>query len=160
VTVLDAYAVLAYLKGERAASEVRPLLGFADSSLTALGVAEVLDHLVRLAGANEEDATLDLAQLGLIDGIDVDSTIGAAAGRLRARYYHRTRCPVSLADCVAAEVARSRQQPLATADPALLDVCHTEGIPVAVLTASNGSRWDPPAVPYRPSPTTPGAPAQ
>jgi PIN domain nuclease of toxin-antitoxin system len=160
VTVLDAYAVLAYLKRERAATEVRPLLGLADSSLTALGVGEVLDHLVRLAGANEEDATLDLAQLGLIDGIDVDSTIGAAAGRLRARYYHRTRCPVSLADCVAAEVARGRGQALATSDVPLLDVCNAEGIAVTVLTASDGSRWAPPAVPYRPSPTTPGAATQ
>ena len=147
MTALDAYAVLAYLKGERAASEVRPLLGLADSSLTALGVAEVLDHLVRLSGADEEDATLDLAQLDLIDGVSVDAMIGAAAGRLRARSYHRTRCQVSVADCVAAEVARSRRQALATADPDLLDVCHAEGIAVAVLTASNGSRWAPPLGP-------------
>ncbi len=141
MTVLDAYTVLAYLKGERAASEVRPLLGRADSSLTALGVAEVLDHLVRLSGADEEDAALDLAQMGLLDGVSVDAPIGAAAGRLRARSYHRTRCPVSLADCIAAEVARSREQALATADPHLLDVCHAEAIAVVVLTASNGSRW-------------------
>lgn len=147
MTVLDAYAVLAYLKGERAAGEVRPLLGLADSSLTALGVAEVLDHLVRLSGTDEEDAALDLAQLDLLDGVSVDATMGAAAGRLRARSYHRTRCQVSLADCVAAEVARSRMQSLATADPHLLDVCHAEGIAVAVLTASNGSRWAPPLEP-------------
>jgi len=37
------------------------------------------------AGFDEEDATLDVAQLGLVDGIAVDSTIGATAGRLRAR---------------------------------------------------------------------------
>jgi PIN domain nuclease of toxin-antitoxin system len=147
LTVLDAYAVLAYLKGERAATEVRPLLGLPDSSLTALGVAEVLDHLVRLSGADEEDAALDLAQLGLMDGVSVDATIGAAAGRLRARHYHRTRCQVSLADCVAAEVARSLSQPIATADPHLLDVCHTEGIALTVLTAANGSRWTPPIRP-------------
>jgi PIN domain nuclease of toxin-antitoxin system len=147
LTVLDAYAVLAYLKGERAAGEVRPLLGVADCSLTAIGVAEVLDHLVRLSGADEEDAMLDLGQLGLIDGVAVDATIGAAAGRLRARHYHRTTCPVSLADCVAAEVARSRGQSLATADPHLLDVCHAEGVAIAVLTASSGARWAPPVLP-------------
>lgn len=147
MTILDAYAVLAYLKGEQAASEVRRLLDVADSSLTALGVAEVLDHLVRLAGADEEDAALDLAQLGLLDAVSVDATIGGVAGRLRARHYQRTRCQVSLADCVAAEVARSRTQPLATADPHLLDVCHAEGIPVTVLMASNGSRWAPPLAP-------------
>lgn len=143
MTVLDAYAVLAYLKGEPAASDVRPLLGTADAALTALGVAEVLDHLVRIAGAEEEDAALDVAQLGLMDGIPVDATIGAAAGRLRARHYHRTRCAVSLADCVAAEMARSRDRPLATSDPHLLDVCHTEGITSKVLPGSTGARWTP-----------------
>ena len=147
MTILDAFAVLAYLKGERAANEVRPLLDLADSALTALGVAEVIDHLVRLSAADEEDAALDLAQLGLNDAASVDATIGAAAGRLRARRYHRIRCQVSLADCVAAEVARARRQPLATADPHLLDVCHAEGIAVTVLTASNGSRWVPPLGP-------------
>ena len=144
MTILDAYAVLAYLKGERAASEVRPLLDFADSALTAIGLAEVLDHLVRLSGADEEDAALDLVQLGLVDAVSVDAKIGAAAGLLRGRHYHRVSCRVSLADCVAAEVARSRRQPVASADPHLLDVCHVEGIAVTVLTASNGSRWTPP----------------
>ena len=147
MTIFDAFAVLAYLKGERAASEVRPLLDLADSALTALGVAELIDHLVRLSGADEEDAALDVAQLRLNDAAPVDATIGAAAGLLRARHYHRIRCQVSLADCVAAEVARTRRQPLATADPHLLDVCHAEGIAVTVLTASTGSRWAPPLGP-------------
>ena len=142
LTILDANAVLAYLKGEPAAAKVREFLDVPDASLTALGVAEVVDHLVRIVGADEEDATLDVTQLGLVDGIAVDSTIGAAAGRLRARHYHRTSCPVSLADCVAAEVARSRNQSLATADPHLLDVCHREGIAMEVLPGSSGSRWD------------------
>jgi PIN domain nuclease of toxin-antitoxin system len=143
LTILDAYAVLAYLKGEPAAGEVRGLLDVPNASLTALGVAEVVDHLVRIVGADEEDATLDVAQLGLADGIAVDSITGAAAGRLRARHYHRTSCPVSLADCVAAEVARSRKQSLATSDPHLLDVCHHEGITIEVLPGSGGSRWTP-----------------
>lgn len=114
-------------------------------SLTALGVAEVLDHLVRLAGADEEEAALDLAQLGVIDGVPVDSSLGVAAGRLRARYYQRIRCAVSLADCVAAKVARSHQRPLATADPSLLDVCHAEDIGVVVVPGADGSRWSPSA---------------
>lgn len=144
MTVLDAYAVLAYLKGEVAAPEVRILLDGDASSLTALGVAEVLDHLVRIAGADEEDAALDVAQLGLLDGLVVDSTLGIAVGQLRARHYHRRRCEVSLADCVGAEVARSRGEALATSDAHLLDVCHAEGIAVILLPGSTGSRWTPP----------------
>lgn len=143
MTVLDAYAVLAFLKGERAAAEVQPLLAVGDAALTSVGVAEVLDHLVRVVGADEEDAALDLAQLGLLDGLSVDAVTGFAAGRVRARYYHRTRCAISLADSVAAEVARSGSRPLASADPHLLDVCHAEGIEVVVLPATDGSRWAP-----------------
>lgn len=146
MTVLDAYAVIAYLRAEPAAAEVRTLLKSAGAALTTVGVAEVLDHLIRIAGADEEDATLDLAQLGLLDAIPVDAALGADAGRLRARHYHRTRCPVSMADCVAVEAARSQAAPLATSDPYLLNVCHLEGIGYAVLPGSDGSRWTPPAL--------------
>ncbi|MGQ0745122.1 MAG: PIN domain-containing protein [Acidimicrobiales bacterium] len=143
MTVLDAYAVLAYLKGEAAAPEVRVVLDDPSASLTAVGLAEVIDHLMRVVGANEDDAILDLAQLGRLDGRVVDSSLGMAAGRLRARHYHRRRCQVSLADCVAAEAARAGGEPLATADPQLLDVCHAEGISVVVLSDSSGTRWIP-----------------
>lgn len=143
MTILDAYAVLAFLKDEAAAVEVEQLIDDG-GALTAVGVAEVIDHLVRLAGADEEEASLDLAQLGLDDAVVVDGDLAAAAGRLRARCYHRTRCPVSLADCVAAEAARRSGRPLATADPALLDACHHEQIDVTVLAGTDGSRWSPP----------------
>ena len=144
MTILDAYAVIAYLKAEPAAPEVRPLLDRGDASLTAVGIAEVLDHLVRVAGADEEDAALDLAQLGLLDCVVVDSDLGLAAGRLRARRYHRSRCAVSMADCIAAEAARQEATGLATSDPHLLDLCRIEGISAIVLTASDGTRWAPP----------------
>ena len=141
MTVLDAYAVLAFLRDEPAAEEVRPLLESGDARLTAVGLGEVLDHLVRLVAVDEEEAALDVAELGLLDAIAVDSATGAAAGRLRAKHYHRTRCAISMADCVAAEAARSRSDLLATSDPHLLDVCHRESIDVTVLPGSNGSRW-------------------
>jgi len=136
--------VLALLKGEPAAAEVRRLLeGEPGSVLTSVGVAEVLDHLIRVVGADEEEAALDLAQLGLLDAHVVNEALGVAAGRLRARHYHRTRCAVSLADCIAAEAARAPGARLATADPHLLDVCYAEAITTQTLTASNGARWKP-----------------
>jgi predicted nucleic acid-binding protein len=147
LTVLDAYAVIAYLRAEPAAAEVRALLKSTEVALTAVGVAEVLDHLIRIVGANEEDAALDLAQLGLLDAIPVTAALGADAGRLRARHDHRTRCPVSMADCVAAEAARSQAEPLATSDPDLLTVCHLEDIGRVVLPGSDGSIWTPPPAP-------------
>ena len=144
MTILDAYAVLAFLKDEAAAVEVEALIAGGSTAMTALGVAEVLDHLIRLDGVNEEDASLDLAQLGLDSPVIVDDSLAAAAGRLRARSYHRTNCPVSLADCIAAEAARATRRPLATSDPALLGVCHREAIAIAVLPGTDGSRWTPP----------------
>ena len=87
--------------------KVRELLE-TDAQLASVGVAEVLDHLVRVVGADEEEATLDLAQLGQLDGTVVGSTVGAEAGRLRARGYHRARCAVSMADCIAAQTARPK----------------------------------------------------
>ena len=144
MTVLDAYAVIAYLRAEPAAGEVRSLLGGPDVTLTAVGVAEVIDHLVRLAGADEEDAALDLAQLGLLDAISVGTDLGLAAGKLRARHYHRTCCAVSMADCIAAEASRRAATNLATSDPDLLDLCRRENIPTIVLARSDGTRWAPP----------------
>jgi PIN domain nuclease of toxin-antitoxin system len=143
LTILDAYAVLAFLKNENAASEVETLIAAGGTSLTVVGLAEVLDHLIRIGGADEEDASLDVAQLRLDDPVPVDETLAAAAGRLRARHYHRTRRPVSLADCLAAEAARSQLRSLATSDPPLLDVCHDEGVAVIVLAGSDGTRWTP-----------------
>ncbi len=120
---------------------MQPLLDRPGSSLTSLGVAEVLDHLVRIVGVDEETATLDLAQLGLLDGVPVEPAHGVAAGRLRARHHHRARCSVSLADCIAVEISRSSGRPLATSDPHVLDVCHAEGVAVTVLPGSDGAIW-------------------
>lgn len=141
MTVLDAYGVIALLRAEPAAAEVEATLNRGDAVLTAVGVAEVLDHLIRLAGADEEEAALDVAQLGLLDGVVVTAQLGGAAGRLRARHYHRTRCAVSMADCIAAEAARALGEALATSDHHLLDVCHAESIASIVLPQSDASVW-------------------
>jgi PIN domain nuclease of toxin-antitoxin system len=139
VILLDAYAVLALLRGEPAQAHVHDLItGGAQAGVTALGAAEVVDHLVRLAGACEDDAALDLAQLGLAEAVPVDAEVGLRAGLLRARHYHRVGRAVSLADCVAVETARSHHVPLATADSHLLHLCRDEGISVIPLPNSKG----------------------
>jgi predicted nucleic acid-binding protein len=141
MTVLDAFAVVALLKGEPAAPEVQRLLDDGGASLTASGVAEVVDHLVRLVGATEDEAALDLAQLALADPEPLDASVCLRAGMTRARHYHRTRRPVSVADCVLAEVARAGASPVATSDPPLLEMCREEGIGVVVLPDSRGRIW-------------------
>ena len=143
MTVLDAFAVIALLRGEPAAPEVRQLLERGDAVLTALGLAEVIDNLVRVVGASDEEAVLDVAQLGLSDAVPVDADLALRAALLRARHYHRTNRAVSLADCVAAEAARMLGTRLATADPHLLDLCRDDGIAAIPLPDSSGSAWAP-----------------
>lgn len=141
MTILDAFAVVALLRGEPAAEEVRSELDAGDAHLTAVGLGEVIDHLVRVLGTTDEDAALDVAQLGLADAAVVDDEMALRAGLLRARHYHRRDRAVSLADCIAAEVARANSTALATADPHLLDLCAAEGIAVLPLPDSSGTRW-------------------
>jgi predicted nucleic acid-binding protein len=142
--VLDSFAVLALLKDGPAAAKVQQLVESDEGvALTALGISEVLDHLVRLVGAEEDEAVLDVAQLGLSSPSPIDVAMAMRSGLLRARHYHRTNRAVSLADCVAAETARSEHARLASADPHLLDLCRDEGIEVIPLPDSAGRTWSP-----------------
>ncbi|MGI8781339.1 MAG: PIN domain-containing protein [Solirubrobacteraceae bacterium] len=137
--VLDAYAVLAYLRDERAAEAVGDLLG-APTQLTAVNAIEVLDQLVRVYGRDADDVHADLIML-VHTGMElgpVSAEVGLLAGRLRARHYHRERMAVSLADCVAAAAALSTGSPLATADPPLARLTRAEGGEIHALPDSAG----------------------
>lgn len=139
MTVLDAYAVIAYLRGEASASEVAGLLR-GPTTMSVVNAAEVVDQLVRVFGRDADDVHGDLALLAN-DGMDLvpgDAAVAVAAGRLRARYYHRERMAVSLADCIAAACALALRQPLATADPALATMVRSEGGKVHGLADSRG----------------------
>lgn len=141
MTVLDAYAVLAYLRDEPAAELVGGLLR-SRTVLTAVNAAEVVDQLVRVYRAEADDVHADLALLSYA-GMHVSAVpadMGMLAGRLRARHYHRVRMAVSLGDCVAAAMALSTGQPLATADPALAAMMIAEGGKLHPLPGTSG-RW-------------------
>ncbi len=140
--ILDAHAALALLRDEPAAEQVQAMIERdEDAALTLLGVAEVLDRLVRRTGISERDAVLSLDRLGLADPPALDATLATSAGLLRARYYQRRTRSLSLADCVAAETARRHDASLATADGPLLDTCTDEGIAVIALPDSEGRVW-------------------
>lgn len=127
MTVLDAYAVLAFLRGEPCADDVAALLR-EPTVLTAVNAAEVLDQLVRVYSRDPDDVHADLALLTDV-GMQiapVTADLALAAGRLRARHYHRKGCSVSLADCVAAAAALEAKRPLATSGAALAAMLRAE----------------------------------
>lgn len=141
MTVLDAYAVLAYLRGESAAEEVATLLR-EPTTLTAANAGEVVDQLVRVFDRDPDDVHADLALL-MHAGMEitpVTGDLGLSAGRLRARRYERVEMAVSLADCIAAAAALDREESLATADPSLASMLRAEGGTVHALQDSSGRR--------------------
>lgn len=141
MTVLDAYAVISFLRDENAAREVASLLN-APTLLPAANQAEVVDQMVRVFARPADGVEADLALLGA-SGMDVgplDSASAVLAGLLRARHYHRESGAVSPADCVAAATALQADRPLATADPALAVIVRAEGGDVIALPDRRGRR--------------------
>lgn len=109
---------------------------------TAVNVAETLDVLVRHMGFDPDDVEEKLRwlTLGGLAILDVDEAIGIEAGRLHAVHYHRTRRPLSLADCVALAASLVRSEPLATSDPALAATARDVGVSVVGLLDARGHR--------------------
>jgi predicted nucleic acid-binding protein len=141
MTVLDACAVIAYLRGEPSATEVADLLR-GPAILTSVNAAEVRDQMVRVFDADPDSLEADLALL-CHAGLTVQAVtheLGMQAGRIRARRYHREHASVSLADCVAASAALASDSPLATSDPALADILRAEGGKIHPLSDGMGRR--------------------
>ncbi len=134
MTVLDAYAVIAYLRGETAADGVMGLLR-TPTTLSAANAAEVMDQLIRIDGNDPDDVEIRIATL-IVDGMriaPVTDVLGRAVGALRAKHYNKKTCSISLADCFAAATAIAEGTPLATSDPHLLDVMKAEKASVVRL---------------------------
>lgn len=139
MTVLDAYAVVAFFRDEPCAADVAALLR-GSTVLTAANATEVIDQLVRVFQLDADDVHADLALLvhAGMEIVPVTPNEGLTAGRLRSRHYHRERCAVSLADCIAAASTLARREPLATADPALAAMVRAEGGEIFPLAGSTG----------------------
>jgi len=86
---------------------------------------------------------VDLGDRVVVRPLPADTGLALKAGLLRARHYHRTTRAVSLADCVAAEIAQSMGSLLTTADPHLTAPCRDEVIGSIPLPDSSGQAWSP-----------------
>lgn len=136
IALLDAYAAIAFLAGERAGELVRARMRSQDADvwISAVNLAEVSDRLRRRVGLDSA-TTEERLDLLLDAGVQVHDPSGStarSAGSLRARYYQR-RQPISLADAFALATALQLDASLLTADAALLTVAEAERVRVVPL---------------------------
>jgi predicted nucleic acid-binding protein len=134
VTLLDAYALIAFLIGGPAAPQVRAILREGDAAVATANLAEALDVSQRVHGLPIQRAVEILEPLfeGSVTAIFLDLALARRAAEIRARRYHRSSRPISLADAVLMASAK-RGDRIATADPDVLAVASAEELETVAL---------------------------
>jgi PIN domain nuclease of toxin-antitoxin system len=134
VTLLDAYALIAFLVGGPATQQVRAILREGDAAVATANLAEVLDVSQRVHGVPIPRAVEILEPLleGPLIAVPLDSTVARRAAEIRAKHYHRSSRPISLADAVLIGSATPDDR-IATADPDVLAVTKAEKLEAIVL---------------------------
>lgn len=134
MTLLDAYAVIAFLVGGPAASQVRALLREGDAGVATANLAEALDVSQRVHGLMADRASEVLEPLlsGPLASRPLDLAIARRAATIRATHYHRPSRPISLADAILI-ASTGEGDRIATADPDVLAVARVEGLATVPL---------------------------
>ena len=136
LTVLDASAVVAFLRDEAARVRVEELLRERPPPLiSAVNLAEVIDVLVRVYGHTEQRVN-DAIDLLLVGGLEVEPfwlPHARLAASIRAAHYDRRRSPISLGDAACLATARASKAAIATTDAALGQTARTLGTAVIEL---------------------------
>jgi PIN domain nuclease of toxin-antitoxin system len=134
VTLLDAYALIAFLVGGPARQQVRAILREGDAAVATANLAEVLDVSQRVHGVPIPRAVAILEPLleGPLTAVSLDSAVARRAAEIRARHYDRSSRPISLADAVLIGSAKLDDR-IATADPDVLAVANDERLESVVL---------------------------
>jgi predicted nucleic acid-binding protein len=129
VTLLDAYALIAFLVGGPATREVRSILREGDAGVATANLVEVLDVSQRVYGVPTSRTleTLEPLLEGPLTAVVLGFSVARRAADIRARHYHRSARPISLADAVLIGSAESGDR-IATADPDVLAVAEAEAI--------------------------------
>ncbi len=127
MTLLDAYALVAFLVGGPPTSQVRAILREGHAGVATANLAEALDISQRVYGLSIVRAmeVLDPLFEGSVTAVPLDLSVSRRAAEIRARHYHRSRRPISLADAVLIASAK-RGDRIATADPDVLAVVTAE----------------------------------
>jgi PIN domain nuclease of toxin-antitoxin system len=127
VILLDAYALIAFLVGGPASKQVRTILREGDAAVATANLAEALDVSQRVHGLPipRAVAILDPLLEGPLAAVSLDADVARRAAEIRARHYHRSSRPISLADSVLIASA-GQDDRIATADPDVLAVVDAE----------------------------------
>ena len=135
--VLDAYALLAYLRDETAAGAVEALLRDGGCVINAVNLAEVLDQLARVDRLDMREVAEALSGLigGPFDVSAADEPVAWRAATIRARHYHRKDRDLSFADCILIASA-GPEDVIATADGDVAGAARAEGIEVRKLPSA------------------------
>ncbi len=139
-TLIDASALIALLGAEPAAGEVQELLNDG-AAMTTLNLAEAVDRLKRRYDLDVEQSRPVVESLlaKSLMLLPLGPSQAWRASEIRAAHYHRSDCPISLADAVlVASVPPGGR--IASSDRCLLDVAATEGIATVPLPDSQGRR--------------------
>jgi predicted nucleic acid-binding protein len=136
MTLLDAYALVAFLVGGPATPKVRALLREGDAIVATANLAEALDVAQRVHGLPIARAmeVLDPVFATSLGSLPLDLAVARRAAEIRAGHYHRSSRPISLADAVLIASAGPGVR-IATADPDVLAVAEAEGIATVRLAA-------------------------
>jgi predicted nucleic acid-binding protein len=142
MAIFDAAPLVAVLLGETGGLASGRMLSDTDAghAVCALNAAEIVDRVSR--GSGEPAATvaagMELWFEAALRCVPLDWSRARRAAELRARHYHRTRSPVTLADCGAIALAEELGMELVTSDGAMIRVARAIGVDVLPVPDSSG----------------------
>jgi PIN domain nuclease of toxin-antitoxin system len=134
VTILDAYALVAYVVGGPAQEKVTALLRQGKTAVATANLVEVFDVAERVHGlpVPRVSDVIDGLFAGSLSVVHLDEHLARRAAELRVEHYHRSRSPLSLADVILLASAQDGDR-IATADPDVLATATTLGIETVEL---------------------------
>jgi len=139
VRLFDAGPLIALVGGEPGESAVASLLADGDAGIPAPNLAEVIDSLTRHQRLSESALRAVFNPLlgSSLTVLRTDAEHAWRAGLLRARYFHRSRRPLSVLDCTLLAYAGDYDS-IVTSDRALIATAREESIAVEPVPDSRG----------------------
>lgn len=134
MTLLDAYALVAYLIGGPAKGRVESILREGKTAVATANLVETFDVAERVHGLPVSLGYEKIEGLfaGPLSVVHLDEHLARRAAELRVEHYHRSRSPLSLADVILIASARAGDR-IATADPDVLETAAGLGIETVEL---------------------------